>query len=155
MSRPPRDSNENIFGRRTIGWSLLQGLIVLLVCLGVFIVAKIDFNIQSSRTMAFTTLIVANLTLILTNASWSRGIVGTLFSRNQALRWILGGAVLLLMLLLYVPPITRIFSFVKLSAAQIAVCVGLGVASVAWFEIVKRVMARRGESLLSTPEIHH
>ncbi len=155
MSRPPRDSNGNIFGRRTIGWSLLQGLIVLLVCLGVFIVAKIDFNIQSSRTMAFTTLIVANLTLILTNASWSRGIVGTLFSRNQALRWILGGAVLLLMLLLYVPPITRIFSFVKLSAAQIAVCVGLGVASVAWFEIVKRVMARRGESLLSTPEIHH
>jgi Ca2+-transporting ATPase len=99
--------------------------------------------------MAFATLIVANLTLILTNASWSRSIVATLRSRNQALFWVLSGALVFLALVLYVPPLSRVFSFAGLSAPEVVACVGVGTASVVWFELAKMVLARRGRTLLA------
>ncbi len=99
--------------------------------------------------MAFATLIVANLTLILTNASWSRSIIATLRSKNQALLWVLSGAFVFLALVLYVPPLSQVFRFSRLSALEGIVCVGVGLASVAWFELPKLVLARRGKALLS------
>lgn len=155
MRRPPRDPKESIFDRRTVVWSLLQGLSILLVSLGVFIIGRnINLSTQVSRTMAFATLIVANLTLILTNASWSRSIIGTLRSKNQALIWVLSGALVFMSLVLYVPPLSRVFSFAGLSALQSAICIGLGLASVGWFDLTKLVMARRGRTLLSVRKSH-
>ena len=47
---------------------------------------------MEARTLTFTTLIVANLGLILTNRSWSRTILATFRSPNAALGWVMGGA---------------------------------------------------------------
>ena len=49
--------------------------------------------------MTFTTLIVANLGLILVNRSWTRTILGTLRAPNAALWWVLGGATLVVLAL--------------------------------------------------------
>jgi P-type Ca2+ transporter type 2C len=150
MKRPPRDPGESIFDRRTVVWSLLQGLSVLLVSLGVFIAGRnAGFSTQESRAMAFATLIVANLTLILTNASWSRSIIATLRSKNQAMLWVLGGAFVFLALVLYVPTLGQVFRFSGLSALEGLTCVGAGLASVVWFELPKLIMARRGKVLIS------
>ena len=45
-----------------------------------------------ARALAFTTLIIANLCLILTNRSWSRTVLATARSRNPALWWVVVGA---------------------------------------------------------------
>jgi hypothetical protein len=46
-----------------------------------------------TRALSFTTLIIANLSLILTNRSWSRTILDSLRSPNAALWWVLIGVV--------------------------------------------------------------
>jgi len=149
MKRPPRDPGESIFDRRTVIWSLLQGLTVLLVSLLVFVVGWTKgLETEESRAMAFATLIVANLTLILSNASWSRSLLGTLRSKNQAMWWVVGGAFVFLALVLYVPFLSQFFRFSKLSAFDGFFCALAGIASVAWFEVPKVIMRRRGRTTI-------
>ncbi len=92
MNRPPRNSQEPLFSRRTLIMSLLQGASVLLIVLAVFAIALYRGQGEfEARALTFTTLIIANLGLILTNRSWSRTILSTLRSPNAALWWVLGG----------------------------------------------------------------
>ncbi|HXK37130.1 MAG TPA: cation-translocating P-type ATPase, partial [Candidatus Paceibacterota bacterium] len=120
MKRPPRDPKESIFDRKTVAISLVQGLGVLLVSLCVFVAARyLGLDADESRAMAFTTLIVANLALILTNVSWSRSIIGTLRSPNKAMWWVVAGAFLFLGLVLYVPFLSQLFRFKMLSIREV------------------------------------
>jgi P-type Ca2+ transporter type 2C len=145
MVRPPRDPAEPLFSPRTIALSVLQGLGVLLVVLGVFgvVLARGQGELEA-RAMTFTTLIVANLALILTNRSWSRTIVATLRAPNPALWWVVGGALTLLGLVLYVPFLRALFGFSVLHPDDLAICLAAGLASIGWFEGLKLLMSRRG-----------
>jgi Ca2+-transporting ATPase len=143
MKRPPRNPKEPVFGRRTLVISLLQGASVLLIVLAVFMVARHrGLDEQQARALAFTTLIVANLALILSNRSWSRTILGTLRSANAALWWVLGCAVLFMGLVLYVPFLRNLFSFGMLHATDLGICLIAGVFSILWFEVFK-LLSRR------------
>ena len=79
MNRPPRNLDEPLFNKRTIIFSLLQGLSVLLFVAAVFVIAMLrGQGEQDARALSFTTLIIANIGLILTNRSWTRTILPTL-----------------------------------------------------------------------------
>jgi len=134
MNRPPRSSSEALFNRETIGMSILQGIIVLLVVLLVYLLSLNAQGDASARTLSYTTLIFANLALILTNRSWSRTIIQTLRSPNKALWWVLGGAILFLAMILYFPPLQQLFQFCPLNLEQILLCMLAGFLSVIWFE---------------------
>jgi Ca2+-transporting ATPase len=138
MRRPPRDPAERLFSRRSVGIALLQGAGVLAVVFAVFAIALFrGREDDGARAMAFTTLIVANLALILTNRSWARTIVQSFRSRNAALVWVLGGGTTLLALTLGVPLLRDIFRFSKVSAGDVGLSIGAGLASIAWFELFK------------------
>ena len=138
MSRPPRDPRESVLGRRTLGLSLLQGASVLLIVLGVFAVARRSgLSDEQARAMTFATLVIANLALILSNRSWSRTVMATLRSPNAALWWVVGGALVFLGAVLYVPFLRDLFSFAALHPNDVAICLAAGVASVTWFELFK------------------
>jgi Ca2+-transporting ATPase len=139
MDRPPRNPKEPLFGRKTILISLLQGLSVLAVTLGVFATAYsyLKLGEAEARALTFTTLIVANLGLILVNRSWSQTAIETLRSPNAALRWVLGGTVLFLGAVLGLTYLRGLFHFARLHALDIAICAGAGVVSLAWFELFK------------------
>ncbi|MEI6915957.1 MAG: cation-translocating P-type ATPase, partial [Armatimonadota bacterium] len=144
MKRPPRDPKESIFDRQAVILSMLQGLAVLITCLGVFAAGRYaGSDTLTCRTMTFTTLIIANLSLILTNASWSRTIIATLRSDNTAMWWVVGGAFIFLGLVLYVPFLSTLFKFRHLAPSMVALCAAAGLASVVWFEIPKMIMSRR------------
>jgi Ca2+-transporting ATPase len=143
MNRPPRNPKEPVFSRRPLVISLLQGASVLLIVLAVFMVARHrGLDEQQARALAFTTLIVANLALILSNRSWSRTILGTLRSANAALWWVLGGAVFFMGLVLYVPFLRNLFGFGMLHATDLGICLIAGVFSIMWFEVFK-LLSRR------------
>lgn len=138
MKRPPRDANAPLFGRRTLFLSILQGISVLLIVLGVYYTAMhLDQGDAGARALAYTTLIIANLALILTNRSWSRTIFSTLRTPNAALWWVLGGAVIFLGLVLYLPFLRGMFKFDLLHPDDIAICLIAGVFSIGWFEALK------------------
>lgn len=145
MKRPPRKLDEPLFGSRTVGISLLQGLVVLAITAAVYGIADSWHGIPYGevRALTFTTLVVANLALILTNRSWSRTIVSTVRTPNRALWWIIGGTVVLLGLVLYVPALQQIFQFKTMSALDIVICLGAGLLSVTWFEGLKVLVRRR------------
>ena len=95
------------------------------------------------KALTFTTLIVANLGLILTNRSWSRTILNTLRSPNKALWWVLGGTVLFLGLVLYVPFLRTLFHFSRLHLTDLILCLSAGLVSIFWFEGLKAINGRR------------
>lgn len=138
MERPPRTQDEKLFNMRTVVLSLLQGTSILIVALIVFISSiYLGQSGAESRTMAFFTLIIANLSLILTNRSWTRTIWETLSSPNTALWRVIGGALILLMLTIYQPFLMDAFRFAPLSVYEIAICFIAGFSSILWFEIFK------------------
>ena len=127
-----------MFGRRLILLSLLQGLGILAVILAVFLLAlHFGQGAREARALTFTTLIIANLCLILTNRSWSRTILASLGTPNKALWWIIGGAVAFLGAVLYVPGLRNLFQFNRLHWDDLLICLGSGILSIAWFEILK------------------
>jgi P-type Ca2+ transporter type 2C len=144
MNRPPRNSQEPLFSRSTLIMSLLQGASVLLIVLTVFAIALYRGQGEfEARALTFTTLIIANLGLILTNRSWSRTILSTLRSPNAALWWVLGGAAVFLGAVLYVPSLCSLFRLTTLHLIDLVICLSAGVVSIMWFEGLKMVNGRK------------
>jgi len=118
--------------------SLLQGISVLLIILGVFAIALYRGHGElEARALTFTTLIIANMGLILTNRSWSRTILNTMRSRNPALWWVLGGAIIFLGAVLHIPGLRSLFRFSTLHLVDLAICLSAGIISITWFEGLK------------------
>ncbi len=143
MTRPPRDPAQPLFGRRLLVASLIQGLLTLLVLALIYGISLHRGQGETeARALTFTTLIVANLGLILTNRSWSRSIAATLPVRNAALWWVIGGAVVLLAVTLYVPAVRAPFRFSPVHLDDLAVCMLGGGIPVVVCEALK-MTARR------------
>ena len=66
---------------------------------------------QDARVLTFATLVIADLGLILANRSRSRSIFTSLLPRNRALKFVLGGAAVLLVAIVAVPGLRELFSF--------------------------------------------
>jgi P-type Ca2+ transporter type 2C len=144
MRRPPRNPKESLFSGRTLAMSLLQGASVLLFVLAVFGIAlSRGLGESEARALTFTTLIIANLGLILTNRSWSRTILSTLRSPNRALWWVLGGAAVFLGAVLCIPVLRSLFRLSTLHVIDLLICLSVGVVSILWFEGLKLVQSWR------------
>ena len=148
MNRPPRCSGERLFSRRSLFISLIQGASVLLFVLAMYAIAIFRGQGEAdARALSFTTLIIANLGLIITNRSWTRTIPDILRTPNTAQWWVVGGAVVFLGLVLTIPFLRELFKFDRLHAVDIFLCLAVGVVSILWFEALKVINARRRHSL--------
>jgi len=144
MKRKPRGPRERLFGRTSLLISCLQGLVAFGAVLGVYLAALgIGQSLAEARTLAFITLIVSNLCLILTNRSWSRTAVSAFSAGNPALLWVVSGALLFLGLVVYVPGLRGLFHFAPMHPLDIAIALGAGLVSIAWFEAAKILLRRR------------
>jgi Ca2+-transporting ATPase len=140
MTRPPRNSRERLFSLKSLSISLLQGVSVLAIVLGVFLAARfLGHSENTARGLTFTALVVANLALILTNRSWLRTILGMLKEPNSALWWVVGGATVFLVLVIYMPWLRDLFHFAPMHGRDLAICILAGGASVLWFEFFKLI----------------
>ena len=140
MRRRPRSSTESLFQRRFVGLSVLQGLGMLAISLGIFAVAYTRGQGEAdARALTFTSLVLMNLALIATDRSRTLGVWESLRRPNPAMWWVTGSALVLLALVLYVPWLRSLFNFSTLHPLDIALCLGAGLAGGVWFEIVKRL----------------
>ncbi|MFP4498552.1 MAG: cation-translocating P-type ATPase [Vulcanimicrobiota bacterium] len=142
MDLPPRDPEKPLFTRKNIVISLLQGLFVLAVIIGLYLFATgRGIAVENARAMVFTTLIIANLGLILTNRSWTDSIIRSFAIPNLALWWVIGGATVFLALVLSISFLRNLFSFSELSPDNLAIALIAGIISILWFEGIKKVYA--------------
>lgn len=138
MSRPPKDINEPFFGANKIWLSCSQGIGILVIVFAVYLIGlKINYSEHEVRALAFTTLIAANIAVILSNRSWTRNIFQILATSNKTVKWVVGGASIFLVLILNVPFLLTLFQFEKISFIEALGCIVLGFSSIVWFEMYK------------------
>jgi Ca2+-transporting ATPase len=138
MIRPPKNIDEPFFGAKKILLSCLQGVGILLVCLVIYFVSlNMGYAEKEARTFTFVALIVSNIAVILSNRSWTTSIFTILVTPNKAVKWVVGGAVVFLLLILNIPFLLNLFQFEKISFIELLVCTLGGFLSIIWFEIYK------------------
>jgi P-type Ca2+ transporter type 2C len=138
MRRPPRNAKKGLFSRNTLLISLLQGVVVMLITFALYAISlHRGFGENEARALTYTTLILANLGLILSNRSWSKTVVTTIRSKNLPLWWVAGAALAFLALILYVPFLRNLFSFGTLTPIDLVACIIAAIVSVGWFEVFK------------------
>ena len=129
MRKPPRNPRAPLFGRELIVSSLLQGLAILLVLLGLFTVALHQgMGELDARALTFTALVVSNLALVFGLGTQTKLRRRLRPKRNPALWAVAGGGVLFLLLVLYLAPLRHLFrlSFLHPDDLLLAVTAGLG-----------------------------
>jgi P-type Ca2+ transporter type 2C len=140
MLRPPRAPDAPLFNAHALRVSALQGVSVLLIVLAILgITLHRGLGMDEARTMAFTTLVIANLALIFTNRSWSQTIFASLRRPNAALWWVVGGTLVFLTAALSVPMLRGVFQFARLHVVDLLICLAAGVMSILWFEVMKHL----------------
>jgi len=144
MNRPPKKIDEPFFGSRKILFSCMQGISILIITLAVYFVGLyFGFDEKEVRAMAFITLIISNIAIIMTNRSWQDNIFKIIASPNKAVLWVTGGAFLFLILILNIPFFSDLFQFHKPSFFNTVICVAAGLSTIIWFEIYKLIKLKK------------
>jgi len=148
MSRPPRRIDEPFFGGQKILFSCLQGMGILIITLAVYLLAlNHGYEAKEVRAMAFITLMVSNIAVILTNRSWTDHIFKIIATPNKAVLWVTGGAVFFLALILNIPFFLDLFQFQTPTWINVIICIFAGLSTIIWFEFYKMIKLRKHLSL--------
>jgi len=125
MARPPRKPDAPLFDAPLLLHGLLQGAVVMVAALGIFELGIGDAHGEEvARSMAFVTLVVGNLGLVLTNRSMRASAFRVLMRPNRALVIVVITTMAALGLALSVPWLRGLFGFAPLGWPRLAEAVG-------------------------------
>lgn len=140
MLQPPRPLTSTFLQWRELLISVIQGLVITAGTMGIYQYAVLNGHTENfTRTMLFTTLVVANIFLTLVNRSFYYSVFTSLAYKNNLLIIVLSVTVVLLGCLLYIPFMRNFFKFELLGAAPVGIAIATAFVSVLWFEIYKLV----------------
>jgi Ca2+-transporting ATPase len=138
MLQQPRPFSTTFFNWKELTTSIVQGLMITVGTLFTYQYAvKQGYNEALTRSMVFTSLIAANILLTLVNRSFYYSLLTTIKYKNNLIALIIGVTALITGLLLYIRPLANFFEFEPLNIKQLLLSMGIGFASVLWFEGVK------------------
>lgn len=140
MIKKPRPFSTTFFNYKELTTSVIQGIIITVSALTAYQYSvSSGFSENTTRTMVFMVLIVANIFLTLVNRSFYYSIFTTLKYKNNLVPIIIGLTIILSLTLLYVPVLTRFLEFERLTISQLGTTIVIGAISVLWYEIVKGI----------------
>jgi Ca2+-transporting ATPase len=113
MQRPPRDPKENILSRRALLFIFIVGAIMSLSVLVIY-VFELQNNPLKAQTIAFTTIILAQMFISLSSRSERHTLKKIGFFTNKILLVAICAAVLLQVFVIYTPFLQPIFKTVEL-----------------------------------------
>ncbi|MFC7670995.1 HAD-IC family P-type ATPase [Hymenobacter humi] len=119
MQRPPRPATSSFLQLRELGVSIVQGLVVAAGVLGTaaYAIAQ-GYSETLTRTLTFSTLVLANVLLTLVSRSRGQTLRTTWRYHNPLLPAMLGLTLLLLALCLTVPALQEFFQLQSLTWPQ-------------------------------------
>jgi Ca2+-transporting ATPase len=97
---------------------------------------------SSARALAFTTLVVANLSLIHLIRAGASSTPPAVRRPTRPVVWVTAGALAVLAATLYVPALQSLFRFGPLGAGELGAAVLAGIASVLWILPLRAIMLR-------------
>ena len=138
MTQKPRPISETFLTWRELVISIIQGL---MITAGVLFIYQLTYrnggNEDLTRTMVFTTLIFANILLSFANRSFYYTMFESFRNKNNLLIYMTLATLIVLMMILYVDPVSRFFKLTYLNLDQLLTAGSAAVISVMWFEIYK------------------
>ena len=144
MRRPPRSPDEPLFSGALIAWSLLQGALAFSLVAAIFVIAlRSGMPEQEVRALAFFSLVVAIVSLILVNRSFSASLLTALRRPNRTLMAVLVAVATILALTLLWPFASNLFAFGPLHADDLALTLGAGIIVLVSLEMLKPVLRPR------------
>ncbi|MCK5555345.1 MAG: cation-translocating P-type ATPase, partial [Alphaproteobacteria bacterium] len=124
MSRPPRDPNTNILTTRILGLGLIQGVLALVVTIGIWIFSqKQGLQETEVRSLVFATLVMVSLAIVLASRSFSTSIVSAFQRPNPVLWKVMTVVMCILGILMFWSPTKEIFSFGSLHGFDMMIAV--------------------------------
>jgi P-type Ca2+ transporter type 2C len=143
MRRPPRNPSEPLLTGRSIAWSLLQGVFVLVLVAAIFVLAlRRGVPPEDARALTFTALVATNAGLVLVGRSSSASLWEAFRQPNSALWWMLATISAILAAVLLFPAARRLFGFGPLHGDDLAIALLAGVGVLVLLEAAKRVIYR-------------
>jgi len=161
MTVPPRRPDQRLFDAEVMMRGLWQGLGLLILLLVTYAGARLITPSEAdrddmARALTFVVLVLANLALIHTNRSWSRTVWWGLAVASKQFGWIALGTLAVLSVVLIVPAVSRLFSFVAPPPFLLCAALGMVALSLLWFEAVKwgiRVRSRHVGAMVSATNL--
>lgn len=143
MARPPRDPESALLGGALVGWSLLQGVLALAVVAAVYLLAMLlPVPAEEVRTLAFVTLVGANIALIFVNRTYSSSL-RALWRPNPMLAWGLGIATTLMATILAWPALREFFGLGQIHVRDFALILAAVFGLLLVLEVTKRAWRKR------------
>lgn len=138
MIQKPRPFTTTFFSWNELTTSMVQGLIITVGTLSAYQYSVAQgYGEELTRTMVFTTLVVANIVLTLVNRSFFYSILTTIRYKNPLVGLIIAITLSILAALIYIRPFAAFFGFEELSLIQLFICILIGKVSVIWYELFK------------------
>lgn len=135
MQQPPRPMTTTFLNFKELSISILQGLIITGgTLLSYDYAVQNGFNEDLTRTMVFTTLVIANVFLTLVNRSFYYSVWTSFSYKNNLIVGVISLSLALLLALIYVPTFALFFKLSPLTAEQFGIASLIGFISVIWFE---------------------
>jgi Ca2+-transporting ATPase len=141
MRRPPRHPKEGVFTKTTSLVTLLVGCLIAAAVLGAYLVG-LRFWTNKAQTIAFSTLMLAEMWRAFSNRSETRTIFQLGFFSNKHLLWAVGASLLLLAVVIFVPALHAIFKTGFLTLRQWGVVVGFSFLPAFLIEMTKVIVQR-------------
>jgi P-type Ca2+ transporter type 2C len=111
MNRKPRSPGESFFGAKRVFFSVFCGLLLLLTVMVVYFLSINEGHTEGEvRAIAFSSLIIGNIFLIVTDLSKTRNFLAVLSEKNYSAIIILLSALVLLFLIITVPWFQSVFN---------------------------------------------
>jgi Ca2+-transporting ATPase len=138
MRQPPRNRNTGLFVFNELLISIVQGLMITAGVLGLYYYAMHNgASLSETRTLVFTTLLIANVLLTFANRSFTENFATTIQYRNNLAPWLLLVSLLFLVVIHVVPPVRELFGMAAVPFTTVLLCAGVALVSVGWFELYK------------------
>ncbi|PKU24381.1 ATPase [Telmatospirillum siberiense] len=148
MARPPRKPDAPLFDTALMLHGLLQGAVVMVAALGIFQLGIGDAHGEEvARCMAFVTLVIGNLGLVLTNRSMKASAFRVLTRPNRALICVVITTIAALVLSVSVPWLRGLFGFASLGLPRLAEAAGAALVCIVVNDVIgiiwRHLAARR------------
>lgn len=145
MRKPPRELTDTFLNWRELTISIIQGLAITA---GILLMYQYSVhqgnNEEKTRALVFSTLIFANILLSLVNRSFYYSVLESFKNRNSLLMGISALVLVLLLMILYVVPVSRFFSVTSLTVKELMETLVIAAISVLWFEVYKLIKRLSG-----------
>ncbi|MGC2413013.1 MAG: cation-translocating P-type ATPase [Stellaceae bacterium] len=141
MHRPPRNPEASLLTTSFVSWSLLQGVLILALIAGLFIIALYrGLPDADARALAFAALVATNIGLVLVDRAGNASLFGAFRQSNPALWWVLGITSAILAAILLIGPARELFGFGPLHADDLALALFAGIAALFLLDSMKRAI---------------